>query len=237
MYTSRVAGAAPSRRGRSTVIVVREVTDRGTAHADQVRQRILEGAARAFARSGLQGTSVPDIAAECGVSVGLLYRYFTSKADLYTAICSVETKAEAEGLRQELELISDPRAWLEHAVDFYLGRLSGEGGAGLLLGAMAEAPVNEVVRSSLRLRRQVIVEFIESFIQARISPGSLPDGLPVASFSRAIAMLLDGVVVEWAVAGPDLDLAQVREAILALVTTLIAGAGRSQAPNPAVPSA
>ena len=50
-------------------------------------------------------------------------------------------------------------------------------------------------------------------------------------------MLLDGVVVEWAVAGPDLDLAQVREAILALVTTLIAGAGRSQAPNPAVPSA
>ncbi len=199
-------------------IVSQGLSERSTAHADQVRRRILEGAKRAFARSGMQGTSVPEIAAECGVSVGLLYRYFTSKAELYTAICSLETKAEAEGLRAELELISDPRLWLEHAIDFYLDRLDAEGGAGLLLGAMAEAPTNEVIRASLRLRREVITSFVESFLAARIAAKDLPEAMPTAALARAIAMLLDGVVMEWAVAGPELDLAQVRAALLALVT-------------------
>ncbi len=201
-------------------IVSGGVAERSSAHADQVRQRILEGAARAFARSGLQGTSVPEIAAECGISVGLLYRYFASKAELYTAICTAETKAEAEGLRSELELISDPQQWLEHAVDFYLQRLASGGGASLLLGAMAEATSNEVVRRSLRLRRQVIVGFIESFLKAQIAAGALAEGVPVAPLSRAIAMLLDGVVVEWAVAGSELDLDEVRAAILSLVAAL-----------------
>lgn len=214
------------------VIVPREVAERASGHADQVRQRILEGAARAFARSGLQGTSVPEIASECGISVGLLYRYFTGKAELYTTICTAEAKAEAEGLRNELKLISDPQLWLEHAVDFYLDRLGSDGGAGLLLGAMAEAPTNEVVRNSLRLRREVITGFIEAFLAERVSEGVLPERIATAALSRAIAMLLDGVVVEWAVAGPQLDLDQVREAILTLV-----GALTSAGAHPASPAA
>ena len=203
------------------------------SHADLVRQRILDGAARAFARSGLQGTSVPDIAAECGISVGLLYRYFRSKVELYTEICSAQTRAEAEGLRLELSRISDPRLWLERAVDYYLSRLSSDGGAGLLLSALAEAPANELVRTSLLLRRDVINSFITSFIESRIAAGELPQGLPVARFARAIAMALDGAVVDWAVAGDELDPEAVREAILELVGAMLRAArdqpGRSAA--------
>ena len=49
------------------------------AHATEMRQRILDGAHRAMLSGGYRGTTMPSIATEAGVSVGLLYRYFESK--------------------------------------------------------------------------------------------------------------------------------------------------------------
>ncbi|MHB8395313.1 MAG: TetR/AcrR family transcriptional regulator [Candidatus Dormibacteria bacterium] len=210
--------------------------EESASHAGQVRQRILEGATRAFARSGLQGTSVPDIATECGISVGLLYRYFASKAELYTAICTAQTMAEAEGLRLQLAEISDPELWLDHAIDFYLNRLSADGGASLLLGAMAEAGGNPVVRRSLQLRQQLIGDFIRSFIRTRIGAGRLPPEVPLEDYAKGISMLLDGAVAEWAVAGPDFDFEAVRRAIRELVNVLLKSVS-SQEPAPAAASA
>lgn len=207
--------------------------DPAPRHADLVRQRILEGAARAFSRSGLSGTSVPQVAAECGMSVGLLYRYFSGKTELYTAICTSQMAAEVASLRQQMDLITDPRQRLEHAVDFYLGRLSENGGAGLLLGALAEAQTNQLVRQTLRLRRDGILAFIEGFLAEGIASGGLAPGLPVASCARAIAMTLDGAITEWAVSGPDLDRPAVRAAIIDLLTGLL----RPAAPQTASPTA
>jgi AcrR family transcriptional regulator len=46
------------------------------------RQRILDTALRLFATNGYDGTSMRDIAAEAGCSLGLAYRYFASKEDM-----------------------------------------------------------------------------------------------------------------------------------------------------------
>ncbi|MHB8323601.1 MAG: TetR/AcrR family transcriptional regulator [Candidatus Dormibacteria bacterium] len=201
--------------------MVSTAPDPASKHADLVRQRILEGAARAFSRSGLPGTSVPQIAAECGVSVGLLYRYFASKTELYTSICTSQMEEEAASLRQRMGLIQDRRQRLEHAVDFYLGRLSENGGAGLLLSALAEAHTNQTVRQTLRLRRDAIRSFIETFLRDGIAAGELASDLPVGTYARAITMTLDGAVADWAVSGPDLDPVAIRAAIIDLVTGLL----------------
>jgi len=50
------------------------------------RERILEEAARLFARSGYDGSSVSDLAAALGVSKAAIYHYFTTKQDIYDAI-------------------------------------------------------------------------------------------------------------------------------------------------------
>ena len=57
------------------------------AHATEMRGRILDGAYRAMLAGGYRGTTMPAIAAESDVSVGLLYRYFDSKEELYLAMC------------------------------------------------------------------------------------------------------------------------------------------------------
>lgn len=188
-----------------------------TEHADQVRQRILEGAARAFARSGPRATSVPQIAAECGVSVGLIYRYFSGKAELYAAACTLGADAEIEGLRSRMAAIADPKARLEHAVDFYLSRLAEEGEAALLLGAMAEVRRNPAVAAALQVRRDTIHDFIATFLEDRRSEGELAG--PVPSLAHAIALTMDGALAEIAVGGAEL--ASTREALLALLTAIL----------------
>ena len=72
---------------------------RATAtHATEMRQRILDGAHRAMLDGGYRGTTMPKIAAEAGVSVGLLYRYFSSKEELYLAMCEAVTQAQLDAL-------------------------------------------------------------------------------------------------------------------------------------------
>jgi AcrR family transcriptional regulator len=53
-----------------------------TPKAILTRQRILDTALRLFATNGYDGTSMRDIAAAAGCSLGLAYRYFASKEDM-----------------------------------------------------------------------------------------------------------------------------------------------------------
>lgn len=80
-------------RGRSTnttarrPLVGRGIVDSGetaklTPKAVQTRQRILESALELFAARGYEMTTMRDIAAASGCSLGLAYRYFASKEDL-----------------------------------------------------------------------------------------------------------------------------------------------------------
>jgi AcrR family transcriptional regulator len=56
------------------------------AHLQARRQQILDGAAVCFARDGFHRTSMQDIVRECGVSAGLVYRYFSGKDEMIAEI-------------------------------------------------------------------------------------------------------------------------------------------------------
>lgn len=50
------------------------------------RERILEEAAKLFARSGYDGSSISDLAGAIGVSKAAIYHYYPTKQDIYDAI-------------------------------------------------------------------------------------------------------------------------------------------------------
>jgi AcrR family transcriptional regulator len=75
---------------------------------EQTTERILDGAAAAFAKAGFAGTSMEEIAAAAGVSKLLLYRDFAGKRELYQAVLErtlsrinerVPTQASNDALR------------------------------------------------------------------------------------------------------------------------------------------
>ncbi|MEO3922778.1 TetR/AcrR family transcriptional regulator [Micromonosporaceae bacterium B7E4] len=55
-------------------------------HLAARRQQILDAARRCFLRNGFHATSMQDVIAEAGLSVGAVYRYFGSKQELVTSI-------------------------------------------------------------------------------------------------------------------------------------------------------
>jgi len=87
--------------------------------AQRNRQRILEVAKEAFARSGAN-TSLDDIAKQAGVGAGTLYRHFPTRDALLEAVyrTEVEKLAAAERkLAQALPPIEALRAWMLLFVD------------------------------------------------------------------------------------------------------------------------
>jgi AcrR family transcriptional regulator len=55
------------------------------ANAEETKQRILDSASKLYAEAGFEGTSVRQIAAAAGVSLGMIRHYFGSKEGLYRA--------------------------------------------------------------------------------------------------------------------------------------------------------
>lgn len=76
--------------------------EEGTAltRADLTRERILEAAEVVFARRGLNGTRVREIAEAAGVNVATLYIYFPSKQELYEAVLE-------RGVRPLIDLMTE----------------------------------------------------------------------------------------------------------------------------------
>lgn len=88
--------------------------------AQRNRERLLEVAKDAFARSGA-GTSLDDIAKQAGVGAGTLYRHFPTRDALLEAVyrTEVEKLAAAERkLAQDLSPIEALRAWMLLFVDY-----------------------------------------------------------------------------------------------------------------------
>jgi AcrR family transcriptional regulator len=83
---------------------------------DETVQRILDGAAHAFAKGGFAATSMEEIAAAAGVSRLLLYRDFAGKKELYQAVLErtvariearVPEAASNEALRELIAVARD----------------------------------------------------------------------------------------------------------------------------------
>lgn len=73
------------------------------ASAQRTRQRILDAAVEEFAAKGFDGGRVEEIALRAGVQKNVLYYYFGSKDDLFTAVLEA-TYAAIRARQQDLEL-------------------------------------------------------------------------------------------------------------------------------------
>jgi AcrR family transcriptional regulator len=152
------------------------------------RRQILDAAATCFARDGFHRTSMQDIVQECGVSAGLVYRYFASKDDMIEAIVTDW---------------QDQRRARLHAgppLDAYLALLRslGEPAArdGLKLGVQVWA---EAVRSP-RIRDLVLagVDGPRALAAAELPGWGLSADLDPDAFARIVIAIYQGLLLQTA---------------------------------------
>jgi TetR/AcrR family transcriptional repressor of uid operon len=99
------------------------------------RTQILEAAIVCFAKRGFHQTSMHDVSAEAGISVGLIYRYFANKEAVISAMAErhkqeihdlLERARQAASLFESLEILftahcseSSPKVLSAFVVDLY----------------------------------------------------------------------------------------------------------------------
>src|SRR5881398_3927385 len=99
------------------------------------REQIMQAAMACFAKRGFHQTSMHDISAEAGISVGLIYRYFENKEAVISAMADrhkkeigemLERAQQAPTLLESLEILftahcceNEPRVISAFVVDLY----------------------------------------------------------------------------------------------------------------------
>src|SRR5689334_1437634 len=175
---------APRRRGRP----------RGTtAQGLETRRQLYETAIRLIASRGWQGTTLRDVAAEAGVSAGLLYRYFPSKQAIVLTLYD-ELSAEYADRAAQLP----PGRWRDrflYALTSSLEVLQPHRGTlaslvGVLVGDAEEGLFAPRTAFSL-LRVQGV------FVQAVVGASDAPRGETAPALGRLLYLLHLAVLLWW----------------------------------------
>ncbi|GJL94757.1 MAG: TetR family transcriptional regulator [Hyphococcus sp.] len=74
-----------------------------TENLDETSKEILDAASRRFLHYGYSKTTMSEIAKDCNMSTGNLYRYFPSKLDIAEMFVAVLRREHIEQLRAELD--------------------------------------------------------------------------------------------------------------------------------------
>jgi AcrR family transcriptional regulator len=188
------------------------------AHAIEMRQRMLDGAHRAMLSGGYRGTTMPAIAAEADVSVGLLYRYFASKEELYLAMCEYVSQAQLDELAVQMGQIADPRERLGRAVGHFVESLEAERWGAIITTGWAEADIKPALRDLLRRRCDQIRGFAAMFLREAIARGEIEADGDIEELSLATTMLMDGVIAHQAETGDRFDPDLVTRSVISLVS-------------------
>lgn len=187
------------------------------AHAAEMRERILQGAHRSMLSGGYRGTTMPAIATEAEVSVGLLYRYFESKEVLFLAMCESVSQAQLDELAVQMAQIADPRERLANAIGYFVESLDREHWGAIITTGWAEADMKPALRDLLRRRCDQIRAFAAMFLREAIARGEIEPDVDVEELSLATTMLMDGVIAHQAETGDRFDPDLVARSVLALV--------------------
>jgi AcrR family transcriptional regulator len=136
------------------------------------RQEILAAAMELFAKKGFRGTTTRDLATHAEVNEAIIFRHFTNKEELYSAILEHKAGENRDAHLEELERLADARddekffqtigrTFLEkHEQDTTFLRL-------LLFSALEGHQLSDMFVASLTARNPVA-----SYIQKRINEGA-----------------------------------------------------------------
>jgi AcrR family transcriptional regulator len=171
---------------------------------DERRRQLLDASARIFTERRYDAVSMSEIAAEAGISKGLLYHYFTNKQELFRA--TLEEAARDIALRIEPDENLPPAERVRASIDGYLDWIEAHEASYVRLiedvGSASE--VHELVT---RVREDTAV-----LIASQAVDGEPPRALVTAALGWLWSM--DGVCLDW-IARRHMTREQVRDLLVA----------------------
>jgi AcrR family transcriptional regulator len=164
---------------------------------ETTRRSILRAARTVFVAKGFHEATTHDVAREAGLSVGSIYTYFKSKDDLIRESVLAANKDETDAVLRDVRSTGTVREKVARAIaGWYVYTIEAPGVPAFLAEAWAAASRKPLIRDLVARRRERIVTVATVILQEGAAGGEVAPGYDVNAAARALAAMLDGVVLE-----------------------------------------
>jgi TetR/AcrR family transcriptional regulator, repressor for uid operon len=166
------------------------------------REEIITAAERCFLKTGFHQTSMQNIAAASGLSMGLLYRYFANKEAIIEGVAQQDQDAALAAVAA-VPVDDDPvAAWGDFIINMAT-LASAPDYAALANEILAEANRSPKILQTLKDNDAALGRAIAQKLDAQKQRGTVKlSGDPQAA-AQSLLMLFDGLVMRIAIGGTD----------------------------------
>lgn len=187
------------------------------AGRDEVRDRLLEAAARVFARKGYEGTKILDIVQEAGLSTGAIYGRFSSKNDLLREAVVGRAPSAARLSDHHGARVAD---LIARTAVIPVGPLSDD--EAVRLEASVAARRHPEVAAALADAQAALRRQVQPLVDAAVADGTVEPGVDPEAVLYFVRTVQLGLLVQRAAGAPVPD----ADAWAELVGRIVASFGR-----------
>jgi AcrR family transcriptional regulator len=185
--------------------------------SEERRNQILESATKVFAREGFANARMDDLAAESGVSKGLLYWYFKSKEEIIIAIADMLFSSEFRRMDKLASESRTARACLDEYLELLLEDLRGLSKVmPVIYEFYALAFRNKTVRRVMQRYLRRYLAFAEPVIRRGMDSGEFSAG-DARRAAIAVGAAMEGTLLLWAYAPGIIQLEEQLRTAMALI--------------------
>lgn len=177
---------------------------------DSKRERIMDAAIRAFARSGYHPTRIADVAREAGVAAGTIYLYFQNKDDLLISIFEEKVHRFMQDFRRRLSREKNAEVKLKKLVHLHLFEMQKNPD----LAAVFQLELRQsrhFMSAYPKVDLKPYFDLIGEIIEEGQEQGLLRKDLYVSAVKKAFFGAVDETVTSWLLAGKDYDLTRMAD--------------------------
>jgi len=159
---------------------------------DLRRRQIIDATHTVTLARGLHELRIIDVAAELGISTGLIHYHFATKDDLIEAMLGQAAEREIAAVRRTIGRLATPEEQLARVIDTYLPSSRRDRSWVLWIDVWGEALRDANLRRISEELDHAWVEVVAGVIDAGVASGAFRTDDPVAAAWRLCA-LLDGL--------------------------------------------
>jgi AcrR family transcriptional regulator len=157
----------------------------------ELREKIIQAAIESFSQTGFDRTKMDDIARRLDLSKGTIYLYFSSKEDLFLAICEHYLKVMKE---QQSAMFAKKEDLVLDAEHFYENFQKLEkGNDRVMLEMVVESTRNPRLKKGMYEHRLKVYDQVVDHLNKQIENGFIKKGVDVSGLASAFVALYDGL--------------------------------------------
>ena len=192
----------------------------------QTRRRLLDAAARVFAKRGYRGASVEEISSEAGYTIGALYSNFSGKEEVLLALLEQRVAQIAERILTAALQVDTPTDKLRAGAREWMEFLDDEPELYALMVEFWTIWVRDDEQRPHHGKRFAAVrEYIGGLIQQKADEMGVKMRLPPDQIGAVVVALADGLALQY-LANPDAVPKELYPSVLPILIQALEEPGR-----------